>query len=87
MYYLSWLLTFKNSTTVELLVLLQGLMSLRIQLLAGAEDLFPTNDLWQEISLPWLVNLSIELQWHSAMVLPRDSQKIQIEAIIFYDRI
>lgn len=87
MYYLSWLLTFKNSTTVELLVLVQGLMSLRIQLLAGAEDMFPTNDLWQEISLPWLVNLSIELQWHSAMALPRDSQKIQIEAMVFYDRI
>lgn len=77
----------KNSRTVELVVLVQGLMSLRIQLLAGAEDLFPINDLWQEISLPWLVNLSIELQWHSAMALPRDSQKIQIEAMVFYDRI
>lgn len=62
-------------------------MSLRIRLLAGAAGLFPTNDLWQEISLPWLVNISIELQWHSAMALPRDRQKIQIEAMVFYDRI
>lgn len=81
MYYLSWFLTFKNSRTVELV---QDLMSLHIQLLAGAEDLFPTNDLWQEISLSWLVSISIELQWHSAMAPPRD---IQIEAMVFYDRI
>lgn len=48
MYYLSWFLTFKNSRTVEVVVLVQGLMSLRIRLLTGAEGLFPTHDLWQK---------------------------------------